>query len=143
MFCLACCFIIPNVKGIARVEKTIYCQRGFSYLVFENVTIEKDEVISWDFTTYNSSFEATLALWINSFTIVAELCFQQANDIGQYTITQAGSYRITVSNFGLNDGYIHIVVENKEGISGYPLFLTSGLVGIAIIGKIVKMKVKK
>lgn len=143
LFCLVCCFLIPNVKGIERVEKTLYCQRGFSYNIFESVTIEQDEVISWDFTTYNNSFEASLALWINTFSIVTELCVQQANDIGEYKITQTGSYRITVSNFGLNDGYIHIVVENKEGISGYPLFLMFGLVGIVITGKIVKMKVKK
>lgn len=143
MFCLVCCSLIPNVKGIERVEKTLYCQRGFTYLVFENVTIEKDEVISWDSTTYNSSFEAILALWINTFTFVVDLCFQQTNDKGEYRITQTGSYRITVGNFGLNDGYIHIVVENKEGISSYPLFLMFGLMGIFIIGKIVKMKVKK
>ena len=143
MFCLVCCSLIPNVKGIERVEKTLYCQRGFSYNVFENVTIEKDEVTSWDFTTYNNSIDATLALWINSFSIVTDLCSQQTNDIGEYKITQTGSYRITVSNWGLNDGYIHIVVENTEGIPGYPFFLMFGLVGIVITWKIVKMKAKK
>jgi len=79
---LVCCFLIPDVKGIERVEETLYCQRGFHYPIIENVEIEKDEVITWDFTTYNSSFEAVLALWINTYTFVVDLCFQQTNDKG-------------------------------------------------------------
>ena len=143
LFCLVCCFLIPNVKGIERIDETHYCQRNLHSPIIENVEIEKDEVITWDFTTYNSSFEAVLALWISTYTFVVDLCFQQTNDKGEYRITQTGNYRFTVGNFGQNDGYIHIVIENKKRISSYPLFLMFGLVGIVIIRKIMKMKAIK
>ena len=140
LFCLICCFLIPNVKGIERIEETHYCYRGIHYPIVDNLEIEKDEVITWDFTTYNSSFEAVLALWISTYTFVVDFCFQQTNDKGEYRITQTGYYRITVGNFGQNDGYIHIVIENKKGISSYPLFLMFGIIGIAIIVKAIKIK---
>ena len=133
---LMCIFIVPNVKGIERIEKTYYCYTGLHHPIIEELEIEKDEVITWDFTTYNSSFEALMALWINSYTFVANLCFQQTSDKGEYTITQTGNYRLTVGNFGLNDGFIHIVIENKQEISSYPLFLLFGIIGIVVILKI-------
>jgi len=125
------------------MEETLYCTRGFHIPIFENVEIDQDEIITWDFATYNSSFEAILALWINTYTFVVDLCFQQTNDKGEYRITQNGTYRITVGNFGQNDGYVHIVIENKKEISSYPLLLVFGLVGLVIVRKIVKMKGKK
>ena len=140
LFCLICCFLIPNVKGIERMEETLYCTRGIHYPIFDNVEIEKDEVITWDFTTYNSSFEAILALWISTYTFVVDLSLQQTNDKGEYRITQTGYYRFTVGNFGQNDGYIHIVIENKKGVSSYPLFLMFGIIGIATIVKTIKIK---
>ena len=136
LLCLLCVFIVPNVKGIERIEKTHYCYRGIHYPIIEALEIEKDEVITWDFTTYNSSFEAILGLWINTFTFVVALCFQETSDKGEYRITQTGNYRITVGNFGLNDGFIHIVIENKQEISSYPLFLMFGIIGIVVILKI-------
>jgi len=135
LFFLIYCIFIPNVKGIERIEEILYCQRGIHYPIVENINIEKDEVITWDFTTYNSSFEAVLALWINTYTFVVDLCFQQANDKDSYRITQTGDYRFTVGNFGQMDGYIHIIIENKKGISSYPLFLMFGIIGIIIIIK--------
>lgn len=105
--------------------------------------MEKDEVITWAFTTHNSSFGAIVALWINTFTFVVDLSFQQTSDNGEYVVTQAGSYRITAGNFDLNDGYIHIIIENKveNSISSYPLLLMIGLVGFVILRKIIKIKV--
>ena len=124
------------------MEKTLHCSTGIHYPIFENVEIEKDEVITWDFTTYNGSFEAILALWINTYTFVVDLSFQQTNEKGEYKITQAGDYLFTFGNFGESAGYVHIVIENKQEISGYPLSLTFGLVGIVTTRKIAKMKVK-
>jgi len=140
LLCLTCVFIVPNVKGIERIEKTHYCYRGIHYPVIEDLEIEKDEVITWDFTTYNSSFEAILGLWIDTFTFVVDLCFQETNDKGEYRITQTGNYRITVGNFGLNDGFIHIVLENRQEIPSYPLFLMFGIIGIIIFFRVIKIK---
>jgi len=139
LICLMCVFIVPNVKGIERIEKTHYCYRGIHYPIIKNLEIEKDEVITWDFTTYNSSFEVILALWINTYTFVVDLCFQQTNDKGEYRITQTGDYRITVGNFGQNNGYIHIVIENKKEISSYPISL---VVFFSILGLIVYKRKK-
>ena len=136
LLCLICVFIVPNVKGIERIEKTYYCYTGIYYFIIEDLEIEKDEVITWDFTTYNSSFEAIMGLWISTYTFVVALCFQETNDKGEYRITQTGNYRITVGNFGLNDGFIHIVLENKQEIPSYPLFLLFGIIGIVIVIKI-------
>ena len=133
---LLCVFIVPNVKGIERIEKTHYCYTGLHHPIIEGLEIEKDEVITWDFTTYKSSFEALMGLWINTYTFVVALCFQETSDKGEYRITQTGDYRITVGNFGQNDGFIHIVIENKQEISSYPLFLLFGIMGIVIIIKI-------
>ncbi len=140
LLCFMCVFIVPNAKGIERIEKTYYCYTGIHHPIIDDLEIEKDEVITWDFTTYNSSFEAIMGLWISTYTFVVALCFQETNDKGEYTITQTGNYRITVGNFGLNDGFIHIVLENRQEISSYPLFLMFGIIGIIIFFRVIKIK---
>jgi len=140
LFFLTCCYLIPNTKGIERIEETFYCPKNIHTPIIENLNIEKDEVITWDFTTFNSSFEAILGLWISTFTFVVALCVQETNGRGEYKITQTGDYRITAGNFGINDGYIHIVLENQNGISSYPLFIIFGIIGTTIIIKSIKVK---
>ena len=140
LLCLMCVFIVPKVKGIERIEENLFCITSFHQSIVENIEIEKGETITWDFTTYNSSFEASLVLWLDMYTHVADLCVQQIEHKGEYTFTQTGFYRITVVNFGANDGYIHIIIENKEtSISGYPIIL---IIFFSILGLIVYKRKK-
>ena len=139
LLCLMYVFIVPQGRSRERIEDTVFLPHGSSNQF--DIPLEKDEVISIKFETYNSSFLATLTFYLHSFEFI---CIDKKE--GSYTIEidETNYYHFGVYNKDDFDGYVHYIIENKESsISGYPLIVMFGIIGIFITGKIIKRGYKK
>ena len=135
LLCLMCVFNVPKVNGMDRIEETIFLTHGSSNQFY--VSLEKGEVISWEFETYNNSFLTTLTISLNSLEFI---CIEKEE--GSYTINidETYEYLLGVWNRDDIDGYVHYIIENKESsISSYPIII---VVFFSIIGLIVYKRKK-
>ena len=119
LFCLMCAFIVPKVNGMDKIEETIFLTPGSSNQFY--VSLEKGEVISWEFETYNNSFLTTLTIYLSSLEFI---CIEKEE--GSYTINidKTYEYQLGVWNRDDVDGYVHYVIKNKKSsIVGYTITL--------------------
>ena len=100
----------------------------------------EDEHISWSFTTYDEAFEVSVVIRSPSGSSTW-LCNSKTKDSGSEKLYISGSYSFTFLKEEDVEGYITIVIENYEvKITGYPLFLILGIIGIPIVIKAIKIK---
>ena len=132
-------FIVPQVRSMERIDEIIFLTHGSSNQFY--VSLEKGEVISWEFETYDNSFLATLTFSLDSLEFI---CIEKEE--GSYTIEidETNYYHFGVFNRDDVDGYVHYIIENRESsISSYPIIFIFGIIGIFIAVKIVRRRYKE
>ena len=137
--CLICCFFIPNVKAIDRMEDTFFWEISFSNShTIELTNEEEGERISWSFETYNDSFQVSVAiiLYNDNPKWISE---KRTKDTGIETLSGTDYFFGFLREDGDMEGYIKIIIENYTfSISSYPFLLILGIIGLTIIIKIKK-----
>ncbi len=112
LFSLICCFTIPNVKGIDRIEQTFFWLNSYSNS--DTIVVDKvleDEYISWSFRTYDEAFEVSVVVRSPSGSSTW-LCNSKTKDSGSKKLYISGSYDFTFLKEESVEGYITIVIEN-------------------------------
>ena len=114
LFCLICCFTIPNVNGIDRIEQTFFWLNSYSNsdtIVLDHVL--EDEHISWSFNTYDEAFEVSVVVRSPSGSSTW-LCNSKTKDSGSEKLYISGSYSFIFLKEEDVEGYITIVIENTK-----------------------------
>ena len=90
-------FIVPQVRSMERIDEIIFLTHGSSNQFY--VSLEKGEVISWEFETYDNSFLATLTFSLDSLEFI---CIEK----------EEGSYTIEIDE----TNYYHFGVFNRDDV---------------------------
>ena len=135
---LFCCLLIPNGRAIDKIEDTFLWELGFSNdhtILLDRV--KDGEIITWQFETYDDSFEVSILLSKVS-GYYSWICNSKTKESGRVTLTE--NTALTFHREESVEGYITIIIENPEEISSFPLLILFGIIGLVVITKIKRIK---
>jgi len=132
--------LIPNGSCATSVNDTVFLTPGAA-TSFYFIQVSEDDVVQWNFQTYNDSFSVN-AFALNFWGLISS---DKTSDSGSVEAYLPGSYTITFffQNVGSTSGYIDINIHIKKEIDGYyPLILSIIIIAIISIVLIKKKHIK-
>ncbi len=142
IFGLMCCSHIPNVRGMERIEETIYFDELTHQFTIRDIYLQKGEVIFWSYETYDSPFTVKFVIPLGMFDSIV-LSQNKSFASGEFEVLETkGNYMFWFMRYddpNTTIGYLHLIVENKS-IPSFPLVLLLGIIGLVILIKIKRLK---